>query len=120
MEKIKNSLSGSSLRDQQTGLDLDLSGADSSTASSCTSQLEFDSATNSGITLPETIQTKCGKSNKQPIRRIQKMWTQEEKRTVMECYYSSKPKINWYLQQMLATWRDKGMFNTTEQRLGLN
>ena len=48
------------------------------------------------------------------------MWTQEEKRTVMECYYSSKPKINWYLQQMHATWRDKGMFNTTEQRLELN
>ena len=40
------------------------------------------------------------------------MWTQEENRIVMECYYSSKPKINWYLQQIM--WSDKGMFKITE------
>ena len=46
MEKINNSQSVSSLRDQRTGLDLDLSGTESFTASGRSSQLEFDSATN--------------------------------------------------------------------------
>ena len=35
----------------------------------------------------------------------------------MECYYPNKPKLNGYWQQMYATWTDKAMFNTTEQRL---
>ena len=35
----------------------------------------------------------------------------------MECYYRSKLKINGYRQQMHAIWRDKVMFNITEQRL---
>ena len=34
----------------------------------------------------------------------------------MEYYCWSKPKINGYLQRMHAIWRDKGMFNITEQR----
>ena len=35
----------------------------------------------------------------------------------MECYFRSKSKINGYRQRMHAIWRDKGMFNITEQRL---
>ena len=46
-----------------------------------------------------------------------KKWTQEENRILMECYYWSKLKINGYRQQMHAIWRDKVMFNITEQRL---
>ena len=51
------------------------------------------------------------------LGRIRKKWTQEKKRIVMEYYYRSKPKINGYQQQMHRIWRDKGMFNITEQRL---
>ena len=51
------------------------------------------------------------------MRRIKKKWTQEENRIVMECYRRSKRKINWYRQRMHAIWRDKGIFNITEQRL---
>ena len=35
----------------------------------------------------------------------------------MKCYYRSKPKINGCRQRMHAIWRDKGMFNITEQTL---
>ena len=86
----------------------DLSGADSSTVSVRTSQLEFHQ--------PQAIQANPGKGDKQPVR-IRKKWTQEENRIVMECYYRNKPKINGYRQQMHAIWTDKGMFNITEQRL---
>ena len=33
----------------------------------------------------------------------------------MECYYRSKPRINRYRQQMHPMWRDKCIFNITEQ-----
>ena len=99
MEKINHSQSVSSLRDRQTGLDPDLSGADSSTVSSRTSQLEFNSGTNRGLPSPEAIQTNSDKGNKQPVKSIKKKWVQEENRIVMECYYRSKPKINGYKQQ---------------------
>ena len=72
MEKTNDSQSVSSLRDQLTGLDPDPSGADSSTVSGRTSQLEFDGATNRGIPSPETIQATSGNGNKQPVRRIRK------------------------------------------------
>ena len=53
MKKIKDSQSVSRLRDGRTGLDPEPSWADSSTVSGCTSQLEFDPATNRGIPSPE-------------------------------------------------------------------
>ena len=93
MEKINDSKSVSSLRDHRTGLDPNLSGADSSTVSGPTSQLGFDSATNRGIPSPEAIQATSGKGNEQLVRRIRKKWTQEENWIVMECYYRSKPKL---------------------------
>ena len=71
MEKINDPQSAGNLRDRQTGLDLDPSGADISTVSGC------------------TVQTTSGKC-------IRKKWTQEKNRIVMECYYRSKPKINGY------------------------
>ena len=72
MEKINDSQSVSSLRDQQTGRDPNLSRAGSSTVNSRTSQLEFDSATNRGISSPEAIQANSDKGNKEPVMRIQK------------------------------------------------
>ena len=53
MEKINNSQYVSSFRDGRTGLYPDPTGADSSTVSGRTSQLEFNSATNIGIPSPE-------------------------------------------------------------------
>ena len=75
-------------------MDLDPSGADSSTVGCCTAQLEFDSAANRGIPSLEAIQAISGKGNKQPVRWIRKKRTQEENAIVMERYYRSKPKIN--------------------------
>ena len=72
MDKINDSQSVSSLRDRRTGLDPDLSRAGSSTVNGRTSQLEFDSANNRGISSPEAIQSNSDKGNKQPVMRIQK------------------------------------------------
>ena len=116
MEKINDSKSFSSLRDQRIGLDPDPSGTDSSAVSGCTSQLKFDSASNRGISSTEAVQGNPGKDNTQSVRGIRKKWTQEGNRMVMECYYRSKPKINGYRQQMHAIWRDKGLFNINEQK----
>ena len=80
-------------------------------------QLKFDSATNRRISSPEAIQANSGRENKQTVRRIRKNWTQEENRIVMECYYRKKPNIDGYQQRMYTIWKDKGMFNITEQRL---
>ena len=115
MEKINDFRSVSSLRSRRTGVDPDPSGADSSIVSGCSSQLEFDSATNRGIPSPEAIQGNSGKGNKQPVRRIRKKWIQEESRIVMECYYRSKQKINGYRQRIHAIWRDKGMFKKRKE-----
>ena len=111
MEKVNDSQSVSSLRDRRTGLDPDLSGADSFIVSGRTSQLEF----HSGTTREKSLHLKLFKQLL-PVRRIRKKWTQEEDRIVMECYCRSKPKNNGYQQQMHAIWRDKGMFIITEQR----
>ena len=116
-KKINDSQSVSSLRNWRTGLDRDLSRADSSIVSGRNSQLEFHPATNRGIPSRETIQANSAKGNEQPVRRIRKKWTLEEYRIVMECYYNSKPKINGYRQRIHAIWRIKGMFNITEQRV---
>ena len=91
MEKINNSRSASSLRDRQTGMYPDPSGADSSPVSGRTSQLESDSATNKGIPSPKAIHANPDKGSKQGVRRIRKKWTQERNRIVMECYYWSNP-----------------------------
>ena len=107
MEKINDSQSVSSVMDLQTGLDPDLIRADSSTVIGRTSQMEFDSATNTGIPLSEAIQANSGESNKQPVRRIRKKWAGGKKGIIMECYYRSKSKINGYRLRMHAIWRDK-------------
>ena len=65
-----NSQSAISLRNRRTGLNPNPSGADSSTVSGRTSQLEFDSAICIGILSPEVVQANSGKGNKQPVRRI--------------------------------------------------
>ena len=62
-----------SLRDRQTGLDPDPSGADSLHVSGCTPQLEFDAATNIAIDgripLSEGLQAASGKGKFQPDNR---------------------------------------------------
>ena len=61
MEKINDSQSVSSLRHWQTGLGPDPSGANSSTVSGHTSQLEFDVAIKRVIPSPEAIQATSDK-----------------------------------------------------------
>ena len=62
-----------SLRDWQTGLDPDPSGADSLHVSGCTPQLEFDTATgiatNGRIPISEGLQVVSGKGKFQPDNR---------------------------------------------------
>ena len=50
-------------------------------------------------------------------------WTKEMNIVVMECFYSADPydengvPIRGYRQRMHREWRERGMFNTIEQRL---
>ena len=44
-------------------------------------------------------------------------WTNQEDKTVMECYLLSEPKIRGYRKRMLSLGLQKGMFWVSEQRL---
>ena len=50
-------------------------------------------------------------------------WNKEVNKVVMECFYRSKPfdeegkPIRGYRQRMFREWRDRGMFESTEQRV---
>ena len=50
-------------------------------------------------------------------------WTKEMNIVVMECFYSANPfdengvPVRGYRQRMYREWRERGMFNTSEQRL---
>ena len=50
-------------------------------------------------------------------------WNKEVNRRVMECFYRSKPfneegkPIRGYRQRMFREWRQRGMFDSTEQRV---
>ena len=50
-------------------------------------------------------------------------WTKEMNIVVMECFYSARPfdengvPKRGYRQRMFRAWNDRGVFNTTEQRL---
>ena len=48
-------------------------------------------------------------------------WDKEVNKVVMECFYRSRPfneegkPIRGYRQRMFREWKDRGMFETTEQ-----
>ena len=50
-------------------------------------------------------------------------WNKEVNKVVMECFYRSKPfdeegkPVRGYRQRMLREWRDRGLFESTEQRV---
>ena len=50
-------------------------------------------------------------------------WNKEVNKVVMECFYRSRPfdedgkPIRGYRQRMFREWRDRGMFESTEQRV---
>ena len=50
-------------------------------------------------------------------------WDKEVNKVVMECFYRSRPfneegkPIRGYRQRMFREWKDRGMFETTEQRV---
>ena len=50
-------------------------------------------------------------------------WNKEVNNVVMECFYRSKPfdeegkPVRVYRQRMFREWRDRGLFESTEQRV---
>ena len=50
-------------------------------------------------------------------------WNKEINKAVMECFYRSKPfdeegkPVRVYRQRMFREWRDRGLFESTEQRV---
>ena len=50
-------------------------------------------------------------------------WNKEVNKVVMECFYRSKPfdeegkPVRGYRQRMFREWRDRGLFESTEQRV---
>ena len=125
-------ISVSSLRDRQTGLDPDPSGAVSVTDSSCTPQLEVDTATSRRIPLSEVIQATsssgnempegaggasgCGgkrakKARKEGMRgKCKEKWTDHERRMLWECYVrSGGKKAGGYIQKLKDMWNRKGL-----------
>jgi len=48
-------------------------------------------------------------------------WNKEVNKVVIECFYRSRPfneegkPIRGYIQRMFGEWKDKGMFESTEQ-----
>ena len=50
-------------------------------------------------------------------------WNKEINKVVMECFYRSKPfdeegkPVTGYRQRMFGTWRDRGLFESTEQQV---
>ena len=51
------------------------------------------------------------------------IWNKEVNKVVMECFYRSKPfdkegkAVRGYRQIMFREWRDRGFFESTEQRV---
>ena len=58
-----------------------------------------------------------GRHSTTAARRTRRKWSQEENRTVMECFYLSSPKRRGYRKRMHELWKRKGTFDITEQRL---
>ena len=55
--------------------------------------------------------------------RMRMKWNKEVNKVVMECFYRSRPfdeerkPIRGYRQRMFREWKDKGMLESTEQRV---
>ena len=79
MENNNDSLSVSSLRDQQIGLAPDSSGAESLIVSGCTPQVEFNAATNRIIPLLEAPQATFSKGKSQPDDNRRTKWSKTMK-----------------------------------------
>lgn len=48
--------------------------------------------------------------------RTRRKWSQQDNKSVIECFYRSNPKKAGYGKRMYALWIEMGMFNVTEQR----
>ena len=49
--------------------------------------------------------------------RMRRIWTQQDNRVVMECFYLSGPKTRVCRKRMHMLWKDREMINVTEQRM---
>ena len=50
-------------------------------------------------------------------RKTRCQWSLEENSMLIECYMKSIPEKRGYRQRMIKIWKEKGMFNVSEQRL---
>ena len=55
--------------------------------------------------------------SKDPRLAVERKWTSQESKILMECYLLSEPKIRGYRKHMLSLWQQKGMFWVSGQRL---
>ena len=117
MENNNDSLSVSSLRDWQTRLEPNSSGTDSLIVSGCTGQLQFDVATNEGISLLEVPQNTFSKGKKQPGDNRGTKWNKNMNKLVMQCYFKSDPLQRNYRKIIHVIWNEIGRFELTEQKL---
>ena len=62
------------------------------------------------------METQRGPGRHQTTARGRK-WSQIDNRTVMECFYLSKPGKRIYRKKMHRLWMERSMFQVTEQRL---
>ena len=44
-------------------------------------------------------------------------WNKEVNRIVMRCFYMSEPSKRGYTRRMLGIWKERGVFEVSEQRL---
>ena len=97
------------------------------TMSAVQHQINGEIATNSYRASPSPVLT--GMIEQVPAERIptaqdnriqtvgRRKWSRDDNRTAMECYLRSNPDIRGYRRRMIDLWKDKGMFDISEQRL---
>jgi len=52
-----------------------------------------------------------------PRKALRTDWTKELNKIVMWCYFKSDPKRRGFRKRMLDIWKEKGLFELTEQKL---
>ena len=60
-----------------------------------------------------------GERDSEVVMMVRRRWTKsgQDGQLVMRCFYQSDPTSRGYRKQMIATWREIGTFEITEQRL---
>ena len=88
---------------------------------------EHNGVNRTGTECEGSSSSKCSPAQQRGLGRhpatARMKWDKEVNKVVMECFYRSRPfneegkPIRGYRQRMFREWKDRGMFETTEQRL---